>query len=104
MTAVRAAGTGETVGKDAAFEVTAEFAFGQCQGVAATAAVVERQLGGEVRLDDTLENRTFGLAPVVTAGELHDLVAVADMGIRIGGVKGCMSGQLIRLYGSLTTV
>ena len=37
MTAVRAAGTGETVGKDAAFEVTAEFAFGQCRGMAATA-------------------------------------------------------------------
>ncbi len=65
VTAVRAAGTGETVGKDAAFEVTAEFAFGQCRGMAATAAVVQRQPGGEVRLDDAVENRTFGLAPVV---------------------------------------
>ena len=41
VTEVRAAGSGETLGKDAAFEVT--------------------------------------------AGELHDLVAVAGMGIRIGG-------------------
>ena len=61
VTAVRAA----TVGKDAAFQVTAEFAFGQCQGVAATAVVVQRQPSSEVRLDDAVENRTFGLAPVV---------------------------------------
>ena len=65
VTAVRAAGSGETVGEDAAFEVAAEFAFGQCRGMAATAAVVQRQPGGEVRLDDAIENRTFGLAPVV---------------------------------------
>ena len=40
VTAVRAAGSGETVGEDAAFEVAAEFAFGQCRGMAATAVVV----------------------------------------------------------------
>jgi hypothetical protein len=65
VTAVRAAGSGETVGEDAAFEVAAEFAFGQCRGMAATAAVVQRQPGGEVRLDDAVENCAFGLAPVV---------------------------------------
>ena len=68
VTAVRAAGSGETVGQGAAFEVTAEFVFGQYRGMAATAAVVQRQPGGEVRLDDAVENRAFGLAPVVNGG------------------------------------
>lgn len=41
---------GEAVGEDAAYEVAAEFALGQCRGMAATAVVVQRQPGGEVIL------------------------------------------------------
>ena len=51
---------GQNRGEEAAFEVAAEFAFGQCRGIAATAVVVQHQPGGEVRLDDAVENRTFG--------------------------------------------
>ena len=40
VTSVGTAGTGKTAGEDAAFEVTAEFARGQCWGMAATAVVV----------------------------------------------------------------
>ena len=65
VTAVGAAGAGKTMGEDAAFEVAAEFALGQCRGMAATAVVVQRQPGGEARLDNAVENRAFGLAPVV---------------------------------------
>ena len=46
VTAVGAAGAGKTVGEEAAFEVTAEFALGQCRGMAATAIVVQRQPSG----------------------------------------------------------
>ena len=65
---IGAAGASEAVGENAAFEVAAEFALGQCRGMAATAVVVQRQPGGEVRLDDAVETRTFGLAPVVNGG------------------------------------
>lgn len=65
----------EAVGENAAFEVAAEFALGQCRGMAATAVVVQRQAGGKVRWDDAVENRAFVLAPVVngrrTAPELE---------------------------------
>ena len=65
MTAVGAAGAGKTVGEEAAFEVTAEFALGQCRGMAATAVVVQRQPGGEVVLHPAVEKRAVGRAPVV---------------------------------------
>ena len=65
MATVGAAGASEAVGENAAFEVAAEFTLGQCRGMAAKAVVVQRQPGGEVCLDDAVENRAFGLAPVV---------------------------------------
>jgi len=65
VTAVGAAGAGKTVGEDAAVEVAAEFALRQCRGMAATAVVVQRQPGGEVILHHVVEQRAFGLAPVV---------------------------------------
>ena len=55
----------EIVGEDAAFKVAAEFTFSQCRGLTAKVVVVQRQPGGEVDLDDAVENRAFGLAPVV---------------------------------------
>jgi len=47
---IGAAGAREAVGENAAFEVAAEFALGQCRGMAATVVVVQRQPGGEVVL------------------------------------------------------
>ena len=62
---VGAAGAREAVGENAAFEVAAEFALGQYRGMAATAVVVQRQPSGEVVLRHAVEQRAFGLAPVV---------------------------------------
>ena len=67
MAAVRAAGAGKAVGEDAALEIAPEFALGLRRGVSAVAVVVQRQPGGEVRLDDAVEERAFGAAPVVNS-------------------------------------
>ena len=53
------------MGEDAAFEVAAEFAFGQRRGLPALPVIMQRQPGGEVRLYQAIENGAFGLAAVV---------------------------------------
>lgn len=48
-------------------EVAAELAFGERGGRLALPVIVQRQPGGEVRLDETVEERALG-APAVIAG------------------------------------
>ena len=73
--------------RSAFFPSATESALGQSWGMAATAVVVQRQPGGEVRLDDAVENRALGLAPVVNGQRAARFGGRGRYGgIRIGAV------------------
>jgi hypothetical protein len=63
--AVGAAGTGETVGEDAALEVAAEVPLGYRWRACSGAILLKRQPGGKVRLHGAIEQGAFGLATAV---------------------------------------
>ena len=73
--------------RSAFFPSATESALGQSWGMAATAVVVQRQPGGEVRLDDAVEYRALGLAPVVNGQRAPRFGSRGRYGgIRIGAV------------------
>ncbi len=49
------AGTGKAVGKNAAFEIAAEFALSARWNLPALSVIMERQPGGKVRLDQAVD-------------------------------------------------
>lgn len=67
MPAVRASGPGETVGEDAAIEVTTKFAFDIGRHALPILVVFpyEREVGLQVLLDDLVEDGLFGMAAAV---------------------------------------
>jgi len=60
-----AAGTGETVGEDAAVEVAAQFPLGGCRRTRPGAIILKRQPGGKMGLHLAIEQRALGLATAV---------------------------------------
>ena len=71
VAAVGAAGTGKSVGEDAAIEVAAEFAFGERRSRPTLPVIVQRQPGGEVRLDETIEERALGAPAAIDGRRRH---------------------------------
>jgi len=60
-----AAGTGETVGEDAAVEVAAQFPLGGCRRARPGAIILKRQPGGKMGLHRAIEQRALGPATTV---------------------------------------
>ena len=67
VTTVGTAGAGETVGEDAAFEITVEFPLERSRGAAPGPVILKCQPGGKVGLYSAVEQCALGLAAVVDA-------------------------------------
>jgi len=88
VAALAAAGTGEAVGQDAAFEVAAEFALDVSWHRSARRALArEFAPGCEVALRGAIEHSALGLAAAIGRGARGAQGALADMTILIGELR-----------------